>query len=111
MDHGRRGQSRGSDRLQIGEEEALQAESRGPEGECYRPERRPYGEGRKGQTEPWAGITGREGDEQGRREGVRAGNRPRWKEVPVTDSGSLQSPKKNGYAGCLSSSVALLHLA
>lgn len=101
-----------SDRLQIGGEEALQAESRGPEGGCYRPERRPYGEGRKGQTEPWAGITGREGDEEeGRQEGVRAGNCPRWKEVPVTDSGSLQSPKKNGYAGCLSSSVALLHLA
>ena len=92
--------------MRIGEEEALQAESRRPEGGCYRPERRPYGEGQKGQTEPWAGITGREGDEEkARQEGVTAGNRPQWKEMPVTVSGSLQSPKKNGYTGYLSFSV------
>ena len=60
----------------------------------------------KGQTEPWAGITGREGDEEkARQEGVTAGNRPQWKEMPVTVSGSLQSPKKNGYTGYLSFSV------
>lgn len=56
------------------------------------------------------GHEGQGGKEQARQEGVTAGNRPQWKEAPVTDLGSLQSPGKSGYTGHLSFSIGFAAL-
>ena len=56
------------------------------------------------------GHEGQGGKEQAIQEGVTAGNRPQWKEAPVTDLGSLQSPGKSGYTGHLSFSIGFAAL-